>query len=305
MKMLIGVDGSPGSLAAVRFAGRFQAEETDPIFLYYSPPALSLLDERRIDETTRHRVEKALVDTVFDRAKQQLPMQARPHVVTIVGSQAARHGLLVAAEEHHADLIVVGSHGARRLEWLGPGSVSRAIAHSSMLPVLIVREPAETVSGRPLRVLVTCDRTETATCPKAFIQRLAWPPDTHGEILSVYETYLGEVPEWLRETLARESGLGSAEKFEPFAEDKRHAFDQVRQWCADLPTPFRHEPAQIVEGHASRAILDRLNSAPYDLVILGARRKGPIGRLLLGSTSAAVLSQAPCSVLIVREQEHA
>jgi nucleotide-binding universal stress UspA family protein len=59
----------------------------------------------------------------------------------------------------------------------------------------------------------------------------------------------------------------------------------------------------LVEGHAAQAIVERLRSQLYDLVIVGARRQGVMGRMLLGSTSFAVLSHAPCSVLIVREHE--
>jgi nucleotide-binding universal stress UspA family protein len=101
----------------------------------------------------------------------------------------------------------------------------------------------------------------------------------------------------------RESGLPAGERFEPFAEDKRRALEQVTQWCEDLPASFRCEPAELVEGHAASAILDRLKAQPHDLVIVGARRQGLIGRMLLGSTSFAVLNHAPCSVLIVREHD--
>ena len=121
--------------------------------------------------------------------------------------------------------------------------------------------------------------------------------------MTVYETYMGEVPEWLQETLVRESGLPAGERFEPFAEDKHRAVDQVTGWCHDLPPSFRCEPAELVEGHAAHAILDRLKSKPYDLVIVGARRQGLLGRMLLGSTSYAVLNHASCSVLIVREHD--
>ncbi len=121
--------------------------------------------------------------------------------------------------------------------------------------------------------------------------------------MTVYETYMGEVPEWLQETLVRESGLSTGDRFEPFAEDKHRANDQISQWCEDLPPSFRCVPAELVEGHAASAILDKLKSEPYDLVIVGARRQGIIGRMLLGSTSYAILSHAPCSVLIVRAHE--
>jgi nucleotide-binding universal stress UspA family protein len=59
----------------------------------------------------------------------------------------------------------------------------------------------------------------------------------------------------------------------------------------------------VIEGHAAQAIIHRLEAEPYDLVVVGARRQGVVGRMLLGSTSYAVLNHAPCSVLIVHEQD--
>jgi nucleotide-binding universal stress UspA family protein len=303
MRILIGVDGSAASLSAVRYVGRLLEEETDPLYLYYSPPTIRVGDASLMDPETLRRLEQSLLDAVFDRAKEQLPLAHRQRVVTIQGAHKAKHGLLAAADEHRADLIVVGTHGTRRFDWLRVGSVSRAVAQSATVPVLVVRQPESAAAEDEFRVLVAMDRTELAGFTKQFIQRFGWPAGTRGDVLTVYESYMGEVPEWLQETLVRESGLPPGERFEPFAADKQRALEEVSQWCQGLPPSFRGEPAQLVEGHAAQAILERLNSTPYDLVIVGARRHGVVGRMLLGSTSYAVMNHAPCSVLIVHEHE--
>jgi nucleotide-binding universal stress UspA family protein len=305
MRVIIGVDGSAGSLAAVRFATRFLEHGVDPIFLYYAPPSTLRKDITSLEPETLERVEASMVAAVFERAKEQLPLPLRENVVTVVGKQKPKHGLTVAAEEHRADLIVVGSHGVRPLEWLRLGSVSRGVASEAEIPVLVVRnhDGKDAIDDRPFRVLVTCDRTELADSPKAFIQHFSWPTGTQGEVLTVFESYMGEVPEWLQETLARESGLPAGHHFEPFAEEKTKATEKLQQWCRDLPETFRAIPPKMVEGHAARTILDQLNEHHYDLVVVGARRQGKLERLLLGSTSYAVLNQAPCSVLVIRQHE--
>jgi nucleotide-binding universal stress UspA family protein len=303
MRIIIGVDGSEASLAAVAYIGRLLIEETDPLYLYYSPPPIGVPHASALDAETLKRVETSLLDAVFDRAKEQLPLTHRQRVVTVPGSHKAKHGLLAAADEHRADLIVVGSHGVRPLEWLRIGSVSRAVAQSASVPVLVVRPQKKDTSGDEFRVLVACERTELADFAKQFIQKFSWPAQTRGDVMTVYESYMGEVPEWLQETLVRESGLPAGERFEPFAEEKQRALDYVTRWCRDLPPSFRCAPVELVEGHAAHAIVDRLSSGDYDLVIVGARRQGVVGRMLLGSTSYAVLNHAPCSVLIVKEHE--
>jgi nucleotide-binding universal stress UspA family protein len=305
MRIIIGVDGSAASLAAVKYIGRLLAEETDPLYLYYSPPSIGVPHASNMDAETLKRLESSLLEAVFDRAKEQLPLAHRERVVTVPGSHKAKHGLLAAADEHRADLIVVGSHGVRPLEWLRVGSVSRSVAQSATVPVLVVRQKEHETekSTDQFRVLVACERTELADFTKQFIQRFSWPAQTRGDVMTVYESYMGEVPEWLQETLIRESGLPSGERFEPFAEEKHRALEYVAKWCKDLPPSFRCGPAELVEGHAAHAIVDRLHSEEYDLVIVGGRRQGVVGRMLLGSTSYAVLNHAPCSVLIVKEHE--
>ena len=47
-------------------------------------------------------------------------------------------------------------------------------------------------------------------------------------------------------------------------------------------------------------IVRDIERSQTDLVVLGARGRGGIRRLLLGSVSEAVLTHASCSVLIVR-----
>ncbi|MCA9152634.1 MAG: universal stress protein [Planctomycetales bacterium] len=301
MKILIGVDGSTGASAAAAFAGRFLDDETDPVLLYYSPPSLASVDLGGADEITRQRVQSSLVETVFDRAKEQLPPSARQNVVTLVGIEKAGVGLIEAAAEHQADLIVVGAHSSQKFEWLKLGGVSRYVAQSSHVPVLIVRPDQRSDPTRPMRVLITCDRRSPASCPKPFLERLAWPQGTHGEVMSVFESYLGEIPEWLRENLARESGASSAANYDMFAREKHEAQDQLNAWCRSLPAAFHCQPAELVEGHAADKICEKLKSGGYDLAVVGAHHHNSLARLLLGSTSDAVLNHAPCSVLVIRD----
>ncbi len=57
----------------------------------------------------------------------------------------------------------------------------------------------------------------------------------------------------------------------------------------------------VGHGPAPAAILQRVEAARHDLVVMGSRGLGPTGALLLGSVSRAVLARSPVPVLIVRE----
>jgi nucleotide-binding universal stress UspA family protein len=53
-------------------------------------------------------------------------------------------------------------------------------------------------------------------------------------------------------------------------------------------------------GDAATALCRRARELQVDLVVVGSRGLGRFDRLLMGSVSAAVSAEAPCSVLVVR-----
>lgn len=61
-------------------------------------------------------------------------------------------------------------------------------------------------------------------------------------------------------------------------------------------------PVSSIVGHgpAAEAILNRVECARHDLVVMGSRGLGPAGALILGSVSRAVLAHSPVPVLIAR-----
>ena len=62
-----------------------------------------------------------------------------------------------------------------------------------------------------------------------------------------------------------------------------------------------HEVAQSVGTfEPAEAILDAADRTSAALVVLGIRRRTPVGKLLMGSTAQRVLLQAKCPVLAVK-----
>lgn len=65
-----------------------------------------------------------------------------------------------------------------------------------------------------------------------------------------------------------------------------------------------HEVLQPTAGRsAADEILDAAARTDATLIILGLRRRSPVGKLLLGSTAQQVLLEAPCAVLAVKGDE--
>lgn len=63
-------------------------------------------------------------------------------------------------------------------------------------------------------------------------------------------------------------------------------------------------PHQVIQrvgqGEPADEILHAAREAGADLVVLGLRRRTPVGKLVLGSTAQRVLLDAPCPVLAVK-----
>ena len=58
--------------------------------------------------------------------------------------------------------------------------------------------------------------------------------------------------------------------------------------------------AKLVEGHASRSIIDFASSAGIDCIVIGSHRPG-LSDYFLGSTASRVVRHAPCAVHVYRE----
>lgn len=55
----------------------------------------------------------------------------------------------------------------------------------------------------------------------------------------------------------------------------------------------------VWEGDPAEAILAASEAENVDLIVIGSHGRGPLGRFVLGSTSASVSEQAICRVLVV------
>jgi nucleotide-binding universal stress UspA family protein len=305
MKVLVGVDGSNGSNAAVQFIGRLLSPETDQLTMFYTPPKLDLTAKSRQDPQLTKRLEGFLCEAVFSAAKKQLPPALSQHLTTVVGTQSATHGILVAADEYRADLVVVGSRGTGRMKDLDIGGTARAVVHHATLPVLVVRPVSEQAGSHPLRVLLASSCSEINTQACELLKHFKWPPDTVARLVTVVESpFAGHIPDWLEEELRNQEidalGLGY---FEHQEEECRRAREEAIRGYDQLPAMFQRTEPIVSVGHPSEEIVKTITSEQIDLVIVGARSFGRVKRLLLGSTAEYLLAHAPCSVLVARHHE--
>ena len=305
MKVIVGVDGSPGSVQAAVLAGCLLSPDQDELLLYNSPASVYTRGAQRPDAETLDRARRAIADAVFDRVLDSLDPAWKDRVERICGEKKPAHGLLVAADERHAEMIVVGARGIGPLESVLVGSVSRAVAQHAPIPVLVVRS-SETTNPDSLRLLMACDGSDASRLAGNVLNQLHWPEATVGRVVTVLESRIvGEVPAWLEEQ-ARESDTDLMAKAwaEEHDEQRRTRRDGLRQFCRDnLPAFFQQDQPIVRDGHPAEQILKVIAEENVDIAVCGARTHSLWQQLLMGSTSQHLLSHAPCSVLVVRQHE--
>lgn len=306
MKVLIAIDGSPHSFAAIHFVARLLSADADQVGFYYSAPPVKV-GTAKLDEKVLSRARGALASAVFAEARQHLPLPLQEKVHEILGTQHPAHGIMVAAENWDPDLIVVGARGLSGLQESLLGSVSKSVVHQAACPVLVVRSDQTKDEPAPdhLRVLLACDGSVASKQAGTLLGELHWPAEATGKVVTVYEPELtGKLPDWLREAAERDDSEAFAQLLiHEQQEAESRKVEELTALCDELPGIFHGQPPLLREGYPAAEILKAIQEESADLIVIGSRGLKLWQRLLMGSTSEKVLSHAPCSVLVVHEAE--
>jgi nucleotide-binding universal stress UspA family protein len=141
-KIVVGIDGSDESNAALRFAleeARLRGATVEAVHAWgYPPTAFGPGFIAAIDAELIETLHKAAAD-VIDRALEEAGDVGDLEVAHATPEGPAAPALLEAARD--AELLVVGSRGRGGFTGLLLGSVSQQCAHHAPCPVVIVRGP--------------------------------------------------------------------------------------------------------------------------------------------------------------------
>lgn len=294
--VLVGVDGSKGAAAAARWAAA-EAERRGAelrmlqawnVSIGFAGPGVIIPPDifNDVRDGARYMLEAARDEVAG----------AHPNLLIsteLVHGQAYQ---ILRTASAHALLIVLGSHGEGELTETILGSVALRVAAKAAGPVVVVRGDAgDLPPGDDGPVWVGLDGSANSEDALAFAFEQA---SMRGAHLVALHSWNNEPPNGFLRAYPIEVDRSR------FEQEQRLLAEQLAGWSEKYPDVtvkslvLRGRPAATLLQHAATA-------APKDapsLVVVGTRGHGGFAGLLLGSTSQALITHAPCPVAVVRPQ---
>ena len=276
--VVVGVDGSHHSDAAIEWAARYAEEHRRPLTIVHAAGSIARANALVDPAVTRQSLRMAgrrITDAALGAVQKIAPdLEVSVHMPLA----EPRDVLLEAAE--HASVVVLGSRGRGSIATFLLGSISVGVSSHAPCPVVVVRSVPE--GGH---VVVGVDGTEVTSAALEFaFDTASW----QHRRLDVVHTWGGDGPYPAlltyeqRHELMAEHELRVAESLAGFAE--KYPDVEVAQYIVE------NEPAKALVAASEKAAL----------VVVGSRGRGDAASVLLGSVSRSVVEHARCSVAVVR-----
>jgi len=296
-KILVGVDFSPESEAAVRQAlniARHAGAEICLLHVGVIPEGPSGLPDAVAGTASAYtkvvREQLAEDRSALEELRERIAGQGCD-VSHMVVDGFADTALVEAAGEIGADLIALGTHGRTGIKRFLLGSVAERVVRLAPCNVLVARAGNEAPGGYR-KILVPTDFSPTAARaldaglavagPEATIDLLhCWQlPPLSGMYYAPVKA-VDDVYDEVRKSI-RASVDAAAEKLleERAGSAAKLAFHAVEESPA-------HGIQEWIEAHQ------------HDLVVTGSHGRRGVRRFLLGSVAESTVRHAPCSVLVV------
>ncbi|MFF7274926.1 universal stress protein [Streptomyces griseorubiginosus] len=288
LPLVVGVDGSDGSLTAVDWAVDEAARHGLPLRLVYASKWERY--ERTVPSDSLGRpservMAEHVVASAAERARRRNP---DTKVSAEVVPEEAAAALL--REGRNASVLVTGSRGRGELAGLLLGSVGLAVAARAHGPVIVVRGDKAGLEATHERIVLGAGESATSGEAVRFAFREA---EARGCTLDVVRAWRCPAHE--------------GADHPKLAEDPAHRHEERASALLDslLEEAVADHPRvrvrrSTVEGPARKVLLAR--SAAADLLIVGAqRRTGHVG-LQLGRVAHTLLHHSDCPVAVVPQQ---
>ncbi|MBU9763299.1 universal stress protein [Mycobacterium sp. TNTM28] len=282
--IVVGIDGSPSSDAAVAWAARDAAlRGVELILVHALPGALSpvWLDVALPEDYWQYQNEQG--QEVLDAAEQvAIKATADEGPPRIVGKAVPGHAVATLIEySRRADLVVVGSRGLGKWGRRLLGSVSSSLVLHAHCPVAVIHGEAGQLDHKA-PVVVGLDGSPASELATEIAFDEASRRGVELVAVHAWADVERDVP-----------GVNWPD-LKP--REERVLAEQLAGWSERYPDVAVRRV--LVQDSPARQLLDHAESA--QLVVVGSRGRGGFTGMLLGSVSSEVVHSAPVPVIVAR-----
>lgn len=288
--ILLPLDGSSFAEQALPYATALARSALARLILVRATHATTLLDVNLSDAQLG----------VVSRAEQELEAAATRLRADGVDAEAhvyydrPAHAILDAARRHHADLIVMSTHGRSGLGRMIYGSVADDILRHADVPVLLVPATVDHAwpVDRPLTILVPLDGSELAEAALASVEMLAELRGARLHLLRVVEPPTYPL-------------YGDGYVYIPFDQDaeQQEARAYLEALAARLNAEGKPTEVEVAVGQPGSTVARVAVERQADLIAMATHGRGGLARLVLGSVATGTLQRARVPLLLTRPTE--
>lgn len=232
-----------------------------------------------------------LADRALERARAEAPADVSVSYVRLQDRSGAS-GLLRAAEDCGASLIVLGSSTAGVFGHVSLSSVASRLLHSSPIPIaLATRGFRCKASGRVTRITVAYGGSQRDEALVGVAQHVASQVDA--------SLRLALLAVQARPPVTARFGVEADDVVAVWSADMRASARKAL--LAHAPEAVDATPMEIAVGHGSHwgEALDDIGWDAGDVLTVGSGSAGPFARVFLGSRAAKIIRDSPVPVVVV------
>ncbi|OZE34608.1 MULTISPECIES: universal stress protein [unclassified Rhodococcus (in: high G+C Gram-positive bacteria)] len=285
-KIVVGVDGSPASIDAARWAATLAEKLDSPLLIagavqqpvfYMGEPATVVPTE--VWDEQRRAAERVVTDVAT------AVLSRHPNLAVTTSVEEATACTMMVGHSRTARMLVVGNSGSGPIVSALFGSTAQETSNAALCPVIVWREGIGTVDA-PILVGIDGSATSEVAVEQAFdlasllgvpmIAALAWSSLSQGAALSL---------------------PGSPDSAEIEREQRMLLSECLAGWSEKYPDVSVEHIVQ--QGNPAHLLIDLSKRA--GLVVVGSHGRGVVARALFGSTSSNLTRHARCPVMICRD----
>lgn len=299
--ILVPTDFSPGAQRALEYAASFASQVHARITLLHVVEPLGSPDLDYFPFIIEPRKLVAFAHQQLAAAPDDKNLDARLFAQPLVRTGIAFFEITQAARDLESDLIILSAHEFTGLKHVWLGSTAERVVRHAECPVLVLGKTdrfsalssGETEADvlRICRVLVPVDFSDPSRAALRYAARLAARFKA-----SVYLLYVAESLQKLRHAHAMTANVDTSRLHDALKEKlAEFAIDPVAELA-----PIHYE---VRNGKPVEEILSSANDIGADLIVIATHGRTGFKHVMLGSVAERVVREAPCPVLVVRQEK--